>query len=369
MRQLLTPSVQKRKWDFLNVKQTLNGAFISNYRYFGVVLMVFSLMSCASRKPKMPITTYTTPTAPDYANFHNWAAHPDVKDMADHVPAGSNLTDEQANAQVDVFFVHPTTYTYQKGFNQWNASLDNEKLNIKTDNGSILYQASLFNNCGRIYAPRYRQAHLSAYFTRDSVSAHAAFELAYADVKAAFEYYLKTWNKGRPIIIAAHSQGAQHAARLLKEFFDDKNLKNKLVVSYLLGMPIKKNTFKTIPVCDNADQTGCFCSWRTFLRGYEPKKYFPLSDDISVVNPLSMTTAAGLVSADKHEGAVLIGFKPLPAHMTDAEIHKGILWVNKPMFRGSFLYRTPNYHAGDFNLFYFNVRSDAQRRIGLFWKQ
>ncbi len=41
-----------------------------------------------------------------------------------------------------------------------------------------------------------------------------AFDLAYEDLKTAFENYLKHYNKGRPIIIASHSQGSLHALRL-----------------------------------------------------------------------------------------------------------------------------------------------------------
>ena len=132
-------------------------------------------------------------------------------------------------------------------------------------------------------------------------------------------------------------------------------------------MPIKKNLFNDIKPCDTPEQTGCFCSWRTFLTGFEPKDR-AVGDNISVVNPLSMTTEKGVVSAENHQGSVLIGFKKASVKTINTEIHNGILWVSKPKFRGSFLYRTPNYHIADFNLFYFNIREDAKRRVGLFWK-
>ena len=50
------------------------------------------------------------------------------------------------------------------------------------------------------------------------------------------------------------------------------------------------------------------------------------------------------------------------------QIHNSILWTSKPKFRGSFLYRTSNYHKGDFNLFYLNVRENVATRISSFWK-
>ena len=333
---------------------------------FFSIATLFFLQSCSSPMPAKGSIQSNVPRAPDYSNLQYWAAHPNKKDPADSTPINSNLRDEQATADVDVFFLHPTTLTKGGG---WNGNLNDETLNKKTDGGTILYQASIFNGAGRVYAPRYRQAHLHSYFTKDTASSAAAFELAYLDLKTAFEYYLKNWNNGRPIIIAAHSQGAQHAKRLLKEFFDGQNLGNRLVVAYLVGMPVAKDYFTKIRVCETPEQTGCFCSWRTFKLGYEPKTRFPMGEKIAVVNPLSWTTDKTFVPKSKHEGYVLMGFKASPAHLLGAQVNNGILWTEKPTFKGSFLYRANNYHVGDFNFFYFNVREDAKRRVGLFWKR
>jgi Protein of unknown function (DUF3089) len=328
----------------------------------------FLMLSCASKKPINAISTYQQPPAPNYADLKYWAAHPDKKDPADRTPVGTDLKDLQNESQVDVFFIHPTTLTYNRGNDVWNGDVNNEKLNQKTDDGAILFQASIFNNVGRVFAPRYRQAHLYSFFTQDTASARVAFAMAYSDIKAAFESFLKNHNQNRPIIIAAHSQGTLHAKWLLKEFFEGKPLQNRLIVAYIVGLPVEKNYFSTIPVCEKPEQTGCFCSWRTFLKGYEPKQYFPLGDNYAVVNPLSWNTDLGLVNESQHKGCVLLGFKPTKANLVDAQIHKGILWIKKPSFRGSFFYRTPNYHVGDYNLFYFNIQEDVKRRVGLFWK-
>ena len=148
------------------------------------------------------------------------------KDSADLTP-DTIFTDLQSESSVDVFFLHPTSYTGTKGQRFWNAPLDDEKVNRKTDRTSIRHQASIFNGAGKIYAPRYRQAHLHAYFTKNEKElAQQAFDLAYRDVAAAFQYYLDHYNKGRPIILACHSQGTTHGMRLLKEFFDGKPLQN-----------------------------------------------------------------------------------------------------------------------------------------------
>ena len=53
----------------------------------------------------------------------------------------------------------------------WKAEIDNKEINKNTDGKSILYQASVFNKYCRVFAPRYRQANLQAFYTKDKVKA------------------------------------------------------------------------------------------------------------------------------------------------------------------------------------------------------
>jgi Protein of unknown function (DUF3089) len=170
--------------------------------------------------------------APDYALAENWAALPDRVDNADRVPEMPKLADLQKESAADVFFIHPTTYLIGT---DWNGDLTNETLNSRTDELSIFNQASAFNGAGRIYAPRYRQAHIYS-FMDEKGNGDKALDFAWEDVKRAFEYYLEHYNRGRPIIIAAHSQGTRHALRLVKTFFDDNEaLRKQLVAAFLIG--------------------------------------------------------------------------------------------------------------------------------------
>ena len=175
----------------------------------------------------------------NYSNLTLWAAHPWKKDNSDSVTIA--LKKEVRDSSVDVFFIHPTTYTNKK-FKNWNASISDETINNKTDQSTILYQASVFNGSCRIFAPRYRQAHINAFYISKEES-DKYFDIAYNDIRNAFLYYLKYYNHGRPIIIASHSQGTLHAGRLLKEFFENKELINQLVCAYLVGMPIPEDYF------------------------------------------------------------------------------------------------------------------------------
>ncbi|MFQ5446747.1 MAG: DUF3089 domain-containing protein [Saprospiraceae bacterium] len=324
-------------------------------------LLLLPLVQACNIRPAA-YTSTSVPPPPDYSKPESWAALPDRTDPADRTP-DTTFTDQQATAAADVFFLHPTTYTYKS--NDWNGAVEDEKLNKKTDETTILHQASIFNGAGRVYAPRYRQAHLRSFFTDDKASAKEALDLAYEDLKAAFEYYLAHYNNGRPIIIATHSQGTTHGLRLVREFFDGKPLQQQLVAAYLVGWPISKDAFETIPPCETRDQTGCFCSWRSFKYGHLPKR-FTLGDTISVVNPLLWTTTHEQAPKSLNEGTVLSEYEKVYPKIADAKIENGLLWVHKPHFPGSILFNRKNYHVADYNLFWVNVRKNAQRRVAAF---
>jgi len=332
-------------------------------------LLIPALHSCSPKY--VPYTGerafHSSTGVPDYANLDYWAAHPGKSDPSDSIP-NPLLPESTGSQDVDVFFVHPTTFTDNKDSATSNASIDDSLINAKTDNTSILHQASVFNASCRIYAPRYRQAHINMYFTQDEAKKKAAFDLAYSDVKAAFQYYLDHYNNGRPIVIASHSQGTTHTQQLLKDFFSGTNLRNRLVVAYLVGMPVPKNSYPDIPVCRDSLQTGCFVTWRTFREGYEERPYDALDSTTAVVNPLIWTTTEQAAPKQLNRGAVLYNYNKVYPATNDARIHGNILWISKPHFPGAILYKTRNYHIGDINLFYLNIRDDVRRRIGLFWK-
>ncbi|HEX2628809.1 MAG TPA: DUF3089 domain-containing protein [Chitinophagaceae bacterium] len=330
------------------------------------VLLLVILCSC--NKHHYPSQLYTFKSAdgaPDYSQLDYWAAHPWKWDPSDSVPAP--LRDRVRDSTVDVFFLHPTTLTSKKR-NEANAAIDDAELNAKTDYSTILYQASVFNEQGRVFAPRYRQAHLRNFFIPDTVASNAAFELAYADIKNAFEYYLQHFNNGHPIIIASHSQGSKLAERLLKDYFEGKTLYNKLVVAYIAGWPVPKEYFTTLRMCADSLQTGCICSWRTFRKGYVPEFLANEKGNSYVTNPLNWTSDETYAPKQLNRGSVLTKFNKIYKQTTDAQIGNGFLYVKKPVFPWSFLYFTRNYHIGDINLFYLNIREDMRRRIGLFWK-
>ncbi|WP_157974356.1 DUF3089 domain-containing protein [Lewinella sp. IMCC34183] len=324
---------------------------------------MFSLATCASI-PDLPSDgSFPVPPPPDYRSSRSWAALPSTDDYADRTP-GDSLQDMQATAQADVFFIHPTIYTdTRKDDRMWNASLDDEKLNADVGESTILNQASIFNGAAKVYAPRYRQAHVAVFNDDGAAVKQRALDTAYADVLAAFDHYLRHYNRGRPVIIAGHSQGTLHAERLLEDRFTGKALRDRLVAAYLVGMPIRRDRYADIPVCESAGQTGCFVTWRTYREDFDVP---PGADDpeVAVVNPLTWTTDTGRAPASLNEGGVLYKYKagPIP-ELVWAEIRGAGLFTNKPSFFGDIFFNTKNYHIADYNLFWVNVRNNARARV------
>ncbi|MEP1095448.1 MAG: DUF3089 domain-containing protein [Cyclobacteriaceae bacterium] len=304
-----------------------------------------------------------TPAAPDYSQLKYWIAHPDQEDAADLVPGKGELMEYQETADVDVFFVYPTIYTKkQHPDHPWIADVDDEKLNKKIAESTIKNQATVFNSSARVYSPLYRQAHIGIYFLDLELKLNA-LKFAYQDVRQAFMYYMENYNKGRPIIIASHSQGTTHAESLLKEFFEGKKLMNQLVAAYLVGMPLRDDTFKSIPICEDESETGCWLSWNTYKQGYYPPNHDFWYDAGVSVNPLSWKRDSTYTSWGANLGGVLKNYKKIRPGLSDAQNKDGMLWVNKPRFFGRIFINWDRYHIVDYNLFYRNIRENVENRV------
>jgi hypothetical protein len=192
-------------------------------------------------------------------------------------------------------------------------------------------------------------------------------DLAYEDIKAAFEHYLKNWNDGRPIIIAGHSQGARHAVKLLQEYFEGKDLQKRLVVAYTIGFPIKNNELEKIPFCNDEKQTGCYVTWNTFLWGANSKTQRKIYDSVPCVNPLTWKTNNDHADRSLNNGGVIFKeFEVIP-NACDAQVNGNVLWVHKPKHK-EFFRVGKSYHLFDVNLFYMNLRENVGLRIEEYFK-
>lgn len=326
--------------------------------YCILILLIASSFASVARDNKLPpFDVNRIPTAPDYGNEKYWSALPFRQDAADVIPNTETWVSDSLK-QVDVFYIYPTIFTKGK---EWNADLADEKLNQRIDEKPVRYQASVFNATCRVYAPRYRQAIVDVFFKDSLMDSEKALELAYSDVKAAFEYYLKHYNQGRPIIIAGHSQGSWHTRRLLREYFDNTALQKQLVAGYIIGYNVREDMYKVLRRCTDADNTGCYVTWMSYKTGHMPE--WKITKDTEGVNPLTWSTAPGTAEASLSKGAILLNFNKPRVGKTSAALEmKGgqILAVKTQMPVARLM---NNMHILDYNLFWYDIRENVRQRV------
>jgi Protein of unknown function (DUF3089) len=314
--------------------------------------------------------------SPDYASPASWLARPHATDDPSRWLPGGPTQEQPRNAAI--FYVHPTTYLER---DRWNAPLF---IGGDTESRTRLFvqsQASAFNSTGQIWAPRYRQAAFGA-FLLDTKDAEEALGLAYRDVSAAFDVFVRETGD-RPIIVAAHSQGALHLERLLREKIAGKPIAKRLVAAYIVGWPISTTADLQalgVPACTAADQDGCILSWMTFSDPPNPDFIFNewkkttgfnggkrRQKDTLCVNPIT-GTQNGAARPQDNPGTLIptadMRNAALQPDLVGAHCDEGLLILDGvPPQLGSFVLPGNNYHVYDYALFWGAIRRDAERRL------
>ena len=344
------------------------GAF-AIYQWGGNVLL-------KSATPQGHFEAAAAGSGADYADASTWIARPEAaNDPSTWLPDGVS---DSATGNAAVFYIHPTTYLER---DRWNAPLQPGGQTEFRTRLFVQSQASAFNAAGQVWAPRYRQAAYGA-FLLDSPDARAALNLAYADVAAAFEAFLKANPEG-PIILAGHSQGALHLERLLREKVAGKRVARRIVAAYVVGWPISTTADLPalgLPACTAAAQTGCILSWMSFgepanpdlvLSSYEHSSGFLAKDrrrkDMLCVNPLT-GAAGGAAPPQANPGTLVPNADLTTASLVTGQVgarcDKGLLLLGGDIpALGPFVLPGNNYHVYDYALFWSAIRQDAERRL------
>lgn len=229
----------------------------------------------------------------NYSDSVNWMCHPVLlkKDVArhrdlkvyvinkDNVPFDTIKPIENPDTLVDIFYVYPTIDMEQK---LGNTTMDS--INRATAEFVYREQVGIYAQFGRVFAPYYRQAKIKVFMAStptDSLKLDQFnyMKKAYLDVEAAFDHYLKYYNKGRKIILMGHSQGSDMTRFLLHRRFDNNPvLQSQLVVALSGGEPNYAATgsrtggsLENIKTLDSKLplESGCIISWRTWKTGHD----------------------------------------------------------------------------------------------------
>lgn len=216
-------------------------------------------------------------TAVDYAQASAWLCRAAAADVCSQAltstvvsPTDGSLIRKtyrpDPTALVDCFYVYPTVSRQLQGNADMTAAPEEKRVAVE--------QLALFSTTCRTYAPLYRQTTIAA-MRGEAKSADT--ELAYRDVLGAWRYYLAHYNQGRGVVLIGHSQGASLLTRLIVNEIDGKPSQRLLVSAILAGGNIQVppgadvgGSFRHIPLCRGADQTGCVIAYSTFLASHPP---------------------------------------------------------------------------------------------------
>ena len=246
----------------------------------------------------------------DYSDGKTWLCRPGRDDVCSQsqqdatiVGADGKLVAEpfraDAKAPVDCFYVYPTVSKDPGG---------NATMTIAPEERSVINQqfARFAAKC-RPYAPLYRQVTLTALRSAMMGKPMAADRaMAYNDVLAAWNHYLKHDNHGRGVVLIGHSQGSGVLIQLIKQEIDGKPVQARVISAILGGarlqVPVGKDVggdFQSMPLCRSATQTGCAINFAAFRVDSPPpaNSRFGTSSaaglEAACVNPAALAGGSG----------------------------------------------------------------------------
>ena len=207
-------------------------------------------------------------------------------------------------------------------------------------------------------------------------------DLAFSDVKAAFETYMAEDNGGRPIIVAGFSQGAQHAIRLVKECFETPERQAQLVACYAVGWPITQEELDTYPWLRRAereDDVDVVISFDCEAENITGSVIVPEGVRSLSINPLNWKTDGTPAGKELNLGACFPDIdgniaEEIPA-FTGAYIDdvRGTLKVTdvdtEEYPANLFFLEDGMFHIYDYQFFYRNLEKNVQTRIDAFLAQ
>jgi len=232
------------------------------------------------------------------------------------------------DAPIDCFYAYPTVSMEPTG----NADFAIDRNLTRT----VVQQFARFGARCRLFAPVYREVTVPALISLLSGKPMPlSWDLAYADILAAWKTYLASDNNGRGFVLVGHSQGAGMLARLVKEEIDGKPIQSQMVSALLLGqagfLPVKPGAepalvFPHVPLCRGNAEIGCVISYSSFRAETPPAP-----------GSLLEKPPEGMVPSCVNPAALEGGSGPLDAYLSASgesinyEAKEPIAWTDPPV--------------------------------------
>lgn len=307
----------------------------------------------------------------DYSNSSNWM-----------------IKEEYGTDTVDVFYLYPSV----SGDTERDVAIVNDEFKqaaYTNTSGNIKCLDPITN----IYAPYYHQLTAGGIgkcpTATDMYKKIKDNQYIKQDVFNALDYYFAHYNKGKPYILASHSQGSVVMQIVLEEYMPKhKDYYAKMVCAYTLGMNYTKeyadrNTH--VKFATGADDTGVVMTWNSFGANGQPGYTIRKDENpVGYINPMNWKTNGDIADTNEHLGgydATTGGCTPgfIKCHL-DTDNHLLIMDNNKswadeyqakyPLLPGiGGFFGNESFHFEDWRLFAGNIRENAKVRIDAFQKK
>lgn len=272
----------------------------------------------------------------------------------------------------DAFFVCPTVYFGSDGSYNMELTDEDTKANFL---GAINMEKEIYDRDSRFFAPYYRQAGLNVY-SMAAGERERYLELAFNDVKNAFEYYYENWNNGRPIILVGFSQGADMCIRLMKACFQDERRQNQLIACYAIGWSITEEEIQAYPqlkFAEGESDTGVIISFNSEAESIDDSLIVPKGTKTLAINPLNWKTDTTVAEKGQNFGACFTDYNGkitkeinnfTGAYIDDVRGTLKITDVRPEDYpAGLEIFEDGIYHLYDYQFFYRNLQKNVQTRI------
>ena len=172
------------------------------------------------------------PSPPDYADSSMW-----------HI-----IKNDSTDATADVFYI-PSTWEFD-----WTTDdgaichyADPSRADHRSDMSIEIEGVAEYMADGRnFYSPFYRHITLDSWATLNEDTINRRYhDVAFEDVRNAFNTYLRDHNAGRPFILAGFSQGGKSVVELLKVI--DADTRSRMVAAYVMGYKVTPDDVASYP--------------------------------------------------------------------------------------------------------------------------
>ena len=341
-----------------------------------VIIIVVALAAAAALAPaaaasSAPVaavpSSSPTVTPTDYSDGSHWL----------HVQRGPRW-------KVDVFYVYPTAYARTDPSQPIFCAVDDAQM-MQSAQVAYTRQAWAFRTFANIYAPYYRQIDATYQLSLSPAEQEKNIEGPPAiDVFAAFKYYLKHYNHGRPFILAGHSQGSAVLRYLLSAYMSSHpRVYKRMVAAYIIGQSITHRYLAANPhlkYARGAADTGVIVSWNTEAPDFTGKNPVLLPGGIAM-NPITWTRGQTEAPARRNPGSIELDQttgRPLLTRqgrvlrvlgLADARVDrkKGVVICStvpagQPPYYNAHGFPKGVLHTFDYPLYFFSIGANAAER-------